>query len=67
MSHTTWSIVSYTMAHWQKAFWPTFIFYKWAPLSVWLDANLEISTKKALSSTMETIYASIETSGIIEY
>jgi hypothetical protein len=36
------------------------------PLPVWLDANLDIATKKTFSSTVEAIHASIETPGTIE-
>jgi hypothetical protein len=41
-SHSPWSIVSYPMAHWQRAFWTKFILCKWALVPVWLDANIAI-------------------------
>jgi hypothetical protein len=34
---------------------------KWARVPVWLDTNLDIATKKAFSSIVEAIHASIET------
>jgi hypothetical protein len=64
--HSPWSIVSYPMTHWQRASWTTFILCKWARVPVWLDANLNIATKKTLSSTVEAIHASSETLGTIE-
>jgi hypothetical protein len=33
---------------------------------VWLDANLDIATKKTISSTVEAIHASTESLGTIE-
>jgi hypothetical protein len=37
----------------QKASWTTFILCKWARVPVWLDAYLDIATKKAMLSTVE--------------
>jgi hypothetical protein len=44
-----------------------FILCKWTLMPVWLDANLDIATKKAMSSTVEAIHAYIKTLGTIEY
>jgi hypothetical protein len=54
-SHSPWSIVAYRMAHWQNASWTTFILCKWAQVPLWLDVNLDIATKKAISSTVEIV------------
>jgi hypothetical protein len=35
-------------------------------MPVWLDTNLDIATKKALSSTVEAIHASSDILGTIE-
>jgi hypothetical protein len=62
MSHSSWLIVLYPFGTLAKAI----ILCKWAQVPVWLDANLEITPKKALSSTVEAIHASIEIPGFIE-
>jgi hypothetical protein len=54
------------MAHWERASSTTFILCKWTRVPVWLNANLDIATKKTLSFTVEAIRASTETLGTIE-